>query len=232
MPTNSIKDVRPDSTFDSYRPLTDSQKEAMKCMANLSESLIERQAAFEGQENPMPHAGVMVLVGGVGVGKTHLIESVINDISQRAPNLRNRCFLQRGSLTTAVVGGSLERELTKTPILFVDDAYAEKQNLSDLSDFDIKSLMDFFTSVYEKRSLIIFTSNFPILSDTGLLERIRRIDKVGRITSRCKELIAVGGGEIFVNGPDYREIIAEEAIRRRKSPGDQQNAFKQLIPKF
>lgn len=213
MAVNRIKEVRPDSLFENYQPLTESQKKALAFFKNISSILTESDMAKRiiSDEFPFPTAAFYVFSGKPGVGKTHLMEAVVNGLTAQNPKLRDRIFLLRDNFTTMMYGMSGDNFFNNKPIILLDDLYAEIQGPEGLKGFGyVEKLTQFLMQVYERRSLVIASSNFPFIEN--VLPLVRQHDIIGRSTSRIAEMFGRGGvGELEIKGPDYREIIAQMA---------------------
>lgn len=221
MDSNRITDVRPDSTFDKFVPQTDSQRDAMTAMQTIADQLVAASDYIteSGISSPFNAASMFVLAGGPGRGKTHLLESVINEVGQKAPGVLSKMYLCRNKLYSAMAGGLVyEGMFDDCPIVLLDDLFSNVSSPSKLHpSTEIAPLMNFIAWCYEKRVLTIATSNFSFLEE--ILPRIKQADPVGRIYSRCQEVMVAHAGEVVIDGPDYREILAQEALARRKRPG-------------
>lgn len=95
--------------------------------------------------------------------------------------------------------------LSRHPIIVFDDVYCDRNAIAEIDNFDIKSFMELTMLAYERRALVIMSSNFPLKA--ALMDRVARVDKLGRVVSRLKEMMSLSG-ELVIDGPDYREIIA------------------------
>jgi DNA replication protein DnaC len=222
MSENALKSVRPKSSFDSYKPQTEEQKEALAWMSGMADWLISLQDSFAGGSNPLEDGTLFFLSGQPGTGKTHLLEAVINDIRERAPELLDSIYLFRDKFTSKFCSGVYEFSFDRKPIIFLDDLFSEHQSIGDLHDAtDIPAISSLISQAYERRWLVVATSNFPLMS--GILDRIKKVDKVGRISSRCEEIITGRGQEFEIKGPDYRAIIASQAKKQLFAPRALQN---------
>lgn len=205
--SNLVSQVRPSSRFDSYEPGTESQQEALERFTRLAAAITNSAEKILSSAYPFEHGRFIFVSGNPGVGKTHLLEALINEVTGNVPELARRIYLFRGRFTVRNISGI--SDFDKCPIVVVDDLYAEYQTIDDLHPrTDIKVLMEMITMVYEKRQLVIFSSNFPLME--GIEERIRSVDTLGRTTSRLKELLA-NSGEMEIQGEDHRRILATKA---------------------
>lgn len=213
---NEINNIRPTSRFDTYKPSTDSQRQAIETIQAISDQLVGLKDQFARSANPFASGAMFVLTGGPGRGKSHLLEALVHDVAERAPSVVEKMFLLRKSFVSHTITGVGKHTFGNSPIVLIDDLFSEHQSVSSLHPAtDIKYLSQYIAFAYENRIVTIATCNFPFMS--GILPRIEESDKVGRIASRCAELITVNSGEFQMDGPDYRRVMAEEALKQRSS---------------
>jgi len=205
---NAIQSVRPYSTFASYVVKTPEQEQAKAAFMQLSEALVQGAPQFQSGQNPIPNAAIYSMAGGPGIGKTHLMEAVINDVHQRAPDLFNSLFLMRENFTHATMTAIFDHTFGRKPIILIDDLYSDTQSVEKISPGGVIGMMNFISYAYENRCLVLTTCNFPFLS--GVLEKVKQEDKVGRVYSRCQEMFS-RGGEFEIKGPDHRQTLAAQA---------------------
>jgi DNA replication protein DnaC len=209
---NCVGAARPGSTFERYEPKTASQREAHVQFQRLVDGLIANEAAILASEHPFPAARLIFLWGAPGTGKTHLVEALIHRVRQRAPKLllANKLYLARKDFTLEHVASVSTYE--GAPVVIVDDIWREHGGIDRLTSVDVRCFSDFILSIYERRTLVLVSSNFPIMA--GILPLVKKYDPSGRAASRLSELLA-GSGEMHLEGPDERQLIAERA-----GPGD------------
>lgn len=213
---NEVRNIRPDSRFDTYVPKTDSQRDAMHTMKKLAQSLVDLQDVFKTSTNPFSKAAFFVLSGGPGLGKSHLLEALIHEVEESAPNVLDHMFLLRESFTLHTIGGVGSSTFDRRPIVLIDDLFSQHPSVDKLCPAtDIKGLAQYIAYAYENRVVTIATCNFPFID--SILPKIKESDPVGRITSRCAEVITANSGELTMDGPDHRMLMAEEALKRKKA---------------
>jgi len=217
---NEIDNIRPTSRFDGYKPSTDIQSQALQTMQGLAQNFIHLKDQFAKSSNPFASGAFFVLSGGPGRGKSHLLEALIQDVSEHAPNVKDRMFLLRKSFVSHTITGVGKQTFNDCPIVLIEDLFSDHQSVESLHPAtDIKYLSQYIAYAYDNRVVTIATCNFPFMD--GILPKIQEVDKVGRISSRCAELITVNSGEFKMDGPDYRMVMAKEALNRRANPSGQ-----------
>lgn len=206
---NYIKYARPSSTFDNYDPKTETQQKALEVFRGLATLLSKNIKAIVNNPNPFPHAQMFFLSGPTGIGKTHLLEGLANRLIEANPKMRERLYWIRGQeFTGQFMGSSLMHYFDQTPIILVDDLFSTKQSLGELHErVEIDAMMRFASGVYERRALVVATSNFPFMQ--GIFAKVKSIDTIGRAASRLEEIMA-RSGEITMTGEDYRKTLAKD----------------------
>lgn len=204
---NLLRQIRPESTFDNYRVYHPGQQKVVDMLRSLAQQIVDNADFIDGNEYPFQYGQWISLYSEPGHGKSHLLESFARHIMDNAPRLASSIFLSRTDFTLLHITGTFL--YGRCPIVLIDDLFSTSQSLSDLHPVtDLKRMMEFIASVYERRTLVITTSNFPMM---GIVGRMREVDKIGRTISRCHEIFSTAG-EIYIPGHDYRQDIA--AARR------------------
>ncbi len=212
---NCIKQIRPESTFANFKVYQPEQQVVLDTMKTLAQQIVDNAPLIVGQEYPFPYGQVIFLWSQPGHGKSHLLEAFASHILAEAPQLERSLYLARDNFTLRHIGFTDLYE--KRPIVMIDDLFSDFQSVDKLHPAtDLKCLMNYLSAVYERRTLVIATSNFPMLSNDGIVECIRSVDKIGRTLSRCEELLSTAG-EIYLPGIDYRKEIAKERQQRRST---------------
>lgn len=211
---NEINNVRPTSRFDTYVAKTETQVHALRTMQAIAGNFLSLRNKFSECSNPFVGGAFFVLSGRPGTGKSHLLEALVTDVGEKAPNVLDHMFLLRRDFSLQTASGVTKGTFGR-PIVLIDDLFREHQSVSDLSRFDIQCLSNYIAYAYDNRLVTVATCNFPFMD--GILARIEAHDKVGRISSRCAELIAVHSGEVQMDGPDHRRAMAEEALKKRQA---------------
>ncbi len=163
MSDNCIKQVRPNSTFNNFilDQATSTQRLAHDTFKKLANRLANHPPLLEYQY-PFDNAQLFVLAGPPGTGKTHLIEALINEVTTENPELIDRIFLYRG--VRLLIYLTHDFIYKRYPIVIVDDLLFGYNSLNDVDHSAISELMEAIQIIYECRNLVIFTSNFPVLS--------------------------------------------------------------------
>jgi hypothetical protein len=170
-------------SFDSYKPTTDSQERAL----GVARRVVE--IAKSGTTDP----AMVVLSGGPGVGKTHLIEAIRYGLS--ASGLKYDYF--SGHVPYEPKGG--------LPIVVGDDAFSQFDRLGgkviDPSSAEVGALNNAVLNTwYPESSLVVMSSNFSLQAiQTALSE----FDTIGRASSRLQEM-AQRGADIRIEADDHR----------------------------
>jgi len=208
MGLNSKDDIRNNSVFAKYVPKTEAQTQALELAKSIAGALVdgEGKITITGNDyrthSPFDNSILYVLSGKPGVGKTHLIESILNDLKARAPSLYDISCLRRGPLPFVASGSAHDGDFDGKPLIFLDDVWADKSSVKDLNNDNIRSLMGVITWAYERRAMIVMTTNFPFVSE--ILPVIKQHDPVGRVVSRTQEMLDQRACEINIEGPDHR----------------------------
>lgn len=205
---NLVDQVRPGSTFENFEIYDDVQGEAVGSLEMLADSIVEKQSAIVSQEYPFDAGRIIFLWSPPGRGKSHLVEAIVNRIRQRAPKLIEckHVYLSRYEFTLEHIASVYTYQ--GAPVVIIDDMFSDKQSIDQLSAYtDVKCVMGWVASVYERRTLALCTSNFPMMD--GIAKMVQQVDKIGRTASRLQELLA-NSGEIELPGRDYRVTVASK----------------------
>lgn len=205
---NKLAQVRPDCTFDRFEVYCDEQKPIVARLQGLAEQLVGKGDQILDEEFPFANGRIMFLTSAPGHGKTHLVEAVINYVADKRPELLAKMILSRGNfLHDHMTAAS---EYGGASVVIIDDIFSEHQSIGALHPAtDLKSFMHFITMLYERRIFALITSNFRLMGeDGGILGRVATCDQIGRVLSRCKQVLA-SSGEIVLPGKDFRQELAK-----------------------
>lgn len=210
---NMLNRVRPEATFESYNRVEGTEA-AYDTLVSMCDKLTARQVELSTTLYPWPRAQLVTLTGPVGVGKTHLLESVVNRIKLRKSPALMRVHFCRKNVYYVYQNGTAPESVEASPlstnmIIVWDDFLSDYQTLDEFMKYEFmaKALMAFFMDVYENRRFVLMNSNFSL---EQMAVVIRQHDKIGRVTSRLNEMLAVGR-KLTISATDYREKLAEEA---------------------
>ncbi|MDX1989271.1 MAG: hypothetical protein SFV17_21475 [Candidatus Obscuribacter sp.] len=202
---NKLQEVRPGNTFANFNPNHESQEQVRNLLMALVEQLVANQEVIASERHPFADASLLFVYGAPGRGKTHLVEAFINELRLRAPNVYKRMVLSRGNFYFDYQIG--DNPYYDAPIVVIDDMFHNKMSVSALHPAtEIEAFMKFIGDLYDRRRLVLVTSNFSLI-EGGIMQRVKEVDKVGRIVSRAAEVLS-HCGEFRLEGPDYRQIIA------------------------
>lgn len=199
---NTIEFVRPTSTFESFKPQNEQQEDVKSGLQKLA--LAVRKKILNGGR--LDNAKLINLYGGPGRGKTHLLEAFLNMVK---PEKNSKDLINSTSNHVYLLEGTRlatwqYRDLDEVRVLAIDDLFQRQQRVDQISQSDIKSVMAGIYRAYEKRQLVITTSNFPT---NGVLDLIQAQDEIGRVRSRILEMAI---GAIELTGDDYREKLSKK----------------------
>jgi len=137
----------------------------------------------------------LFIYGGVGLGKTHLLQSVGNKIKQENPNAKVHYLTSEKFANDFVVSmknsaiHSFKEKYRKYDLLIVDDIQFFSDKLKIQEEF-----FHIFNSLYDKNNQIIFSSDRSPKYIVGLEERLR---------SRFE-----GGMMVDISKPEYESRLA------------------------
>lgn len=152
-------------------------------------------ASLAVSENPGHAYNPLFIYGGVGLGKTHLIQSIGNKIAD-GPKRKKVRYMASEKLVSGIVAAirsntmeSFKASLAPIDVLIIDDIqFISGKNKSQEEFFHV------FNSLYEKNKQIILSSDRPPNAIPELDDRLR---------SRLS-----GGMTIDVSLPDYETRLA------------------------
>jgi chromosomal replication initiation ATPase DnaA len=206
-------EVRPTNTFDNFEVQSEGQRLAFDLLSTLAEQVVAASQHIASIAQPFDEPSLLFLWGQPGRGKTHLVEAFVNRIRVDAPEVYKRLIMSRGRFSSDFQSDF--NSYGDAPIVIIDDMYHDMMRVSDLHPAtEIKAFMRFITDLYDRRRMVIVTSNFPLI-EGGIMEMVTKVDKIGRITSRAAEVMS-RVGEIELQGMDFRHELVR---RRRQSPG-------------
>lgn len=152
-------------------------------------------AAYRVIESPGKTYNPLFVYGGVGVGKTHLLQAIGNKLSQEN-NFLNISYLQAEKFSQELVQAIRNKSV---------DAFKERYRMMDLLIIDDiqfisgkektqEELFHTFNSLYEENKQIIFSSDRPPSAIALIEERLRSRFECGMIAD--------------INSPDFETRLA------------------------
>ena len=204
---NMIASVRRDATFQAYNPTHPSQEVAVNLLKRLVTGLVNKESSIVSSPRPFERGRMVFLQGPPGLGKTHLLEAVVNALREQAPRLHEATVLVPGKLFAVTVRSFEEEIYAPAKIILLDDLFQTHSSIDDVSGHEIGLVSNWVMSLYEHGQLAILSSNHSL---DALMTRVEMNDKVGRVKSRLHEMMA-GVGRLVLEGDDYRVKLAESS---------------------
>ena len=209
---NKLGQVRPENTFANFELYSAEQDPIVKRLQAIAQQLVTKPEILT-DEFPFANGRILFLTSAPGFGKTHLAEAIINHVADNKPEVLGKMVLSRGSFTSEHMTSA--NDYAGAPIVVIDDIFSQAQSVAEMYPGDVIALMHFITMLYERRMFAVITSNFRLMGDDGgILGRVAAVDKVQRVLSRFKQVLA-NSGEIVLPGKDFREELA-----KRQSGGE------------
>lgn len=168
---------------------------------------LAQAAAFAATQNPGQIYNPLFIYGGVGLGKTHLLQATGNEVIKNFPEKKVK-YLPAEKFTSQVVGAirnhdieNLKSKYQKVDVLILDDIQflAGKEKTQE-------EFFHVFNALYEKNKQIILSSDRPPKAIPALTERLR---------SRFE-----GGMIADIGYPDYETRIAILKTKCLEKKGD------------
>lgn len=164
-------------------------------------------AAWAVVQNPGTVYNPLFVYGGVGLGKTHLLQATGNQISQEAPEKKIR-YISSERFTSEVVTGIRNHTINAFRALYRDVDILIIDDIQFLAGKDKtqEELFHTFNALHEKGKQVIFSSDRPPKAIPSLEERLR---------SRFE-----GGMIADISLPDFetRMAILKIKTQERESP--------------
>ncbi|MFH1894862.1 MAG: chromosomal replication initiator protein DnaA [Patescibacteria group bacterium] len=135
---------------------------------------LAQAAAWAASKNPGQVYNPLFIYGGVGLGKTHLLQSVGNEVSKNFPEKKIR-YIPSEKFTSGIVASiksqeieSFKAKLRAIDVLIIDDVQflAGKEKTQE-------EFFHTFNSLYEKNKQIVLSSDRPPKAIPALAERLR-----------------------------------------------------------
>jgi len=138
-------------------------------------SIYAYNASIAVAKNPGKAYNPILLYGGVGLGKTHLMESIGNYIYQQKEDKVKICYISAESFTNEFTTALLNNTTTKfkskyrnLDVLLLDDIHflQGKERTQE-------ELFHTFNALHDNNSQMVFTCDRPITELKGLTDRLR-----------------------------------------------------------
>ncbi len=189
-----------DCHFHSYRVLNPSQERAFKYASKLA------------MEYPAVERGLL-LMGTVGVGKTHLAVSILKGLTERGFNC---LFYESGSLLKEIQNSynvyTQSSELkVLAPIFDAEVLVLDELGASKPTEWVRDTMANIINTRYNDKKLTIFTTNY--LDDRRVEREETLEDRIGvRLRSRLFEMCRT----ISITGEDFRRTFDQAAQIKKK----------------
>jgi chromosomal replication initiator protein len=135
---------------------------------------LAQAASWAASKNPGQVYNPLFIYGGVGLGKTHLLQSIGNEVVKNFPEKKVK-YIPSEKFTSGVVASiksqeieSFKAKLRSIDVLIIDDIQflAGKEKTQE-------EFFHIFNSLYEKNKQIILSSDRPPKAIPALAERLR-----------------------------------------------------------
>ncbi len=178
---NNIDTVNSKNTFESFVPRDASQETAHRMMSNVAKAIIKNENTIVSNVAAFAEPSLFWLSGPTGVGKSHLMDAVVNMTKAEAPRVTdaNRVLVFRDNFTREFIGGLDPRVFEKHTIILVDNLFDECETVSDLdpSSHGI-ALGNFLGANFKARGITVLSSRLVGLKDNAR-DLLRRVDSRG-----------------------------------------------------
>ena len=126
-------------------------------------------------ENPGKQYNPMIIYGGVGLGKTHLMESIGNYIYDSSNGISKICYISAENFTNEFISSinnktmeKFKKKYRELDVLLVDDIHF-LQNKEGIQE----ELFHTFEALYNRKSHMVFTCDRPIAELKNIEDRLR-----------------------------------------------------------
>ncbi len=135
---------------------------------------LPQAAAWAVAQNPGAVYNPLFIYGGVGLGKTHLLQSIGNEVVKKLPQKKIK-YTSSEKFTSGIINSIRNRDVEKFKSLYKDIDILIIDDIQFLSGKE-KTQEEFFhifNSLYEKNKQIILSSDRPPKAISALEERLR-----------------------------------------------------------
>jgi chromosomal replication initiator protein len=196
---------------------------------------LAQAAAFASAKNPGQVYNPLFVYGGVGLGKTHLLQAAGNEVIKNSPSKRVQ-YLPAEKFTSEVVTAIRTREIEsfkskcqKVDVLILDDVQflAGKEKTQE-------EFFHTFNALYEKNKQIILSSDRPPKAIPALAERLRSRFEGGMIADISypdyETRIAILKAKCLERGAEFpEEVLSYIATNIQKNIRELEGALNRLI---
>ena len=219
--TNKETNLNPRYTFESF------------IVGSFNE--LSHAAALATAESPGNMYNPLFIYGGVGLGKTHLLQATGNEIAQKFPNKKVK-YVSSEKFTSEVIASmrnktmdNIKSKYRTVDVLIIDDV----QFLSG-KERTQEEFFHTFNHLYEKNKQIILSSDRPPKAISSLTERLRSRFEGGMITDISypdletrMAILKQKAQEKNITLPD--EVIALVATKIQKNIRELEGALNRLL---
>lgn len=186
--------------FGNYKPQNESQTMALRRAMNFA------------MEYPAVDRGLLIM-GSVGVGKTHLAVSILKGLTERGFSC---LFYEFGSLLKEIQdsynANTQSSELgVLTPVLNTDVLVLDELGASKPTDWVRDTMAHVINTRYNEKKFTVFTTNYLDERPNDREETLE--DRIGvRVRSRLYEMCKT----VLMDGKDYRRLFDRSATVANK----------------
>ena len=135
---------------------------------------LPQAAAWAVTQNPGQVYNPLFIYGGVGLGKTHLLQAIGNEVIKKVPHKRVK-YVSSEKFTSGIINSIRNRDVEKFKSLYKDIDILIIDDIQFLSGKE-KTQEEFFhifNNLYEKNKQIVLSSDRPPKAISALEERLR-----------------------------------------------------------
>ncbi len=180
-----------------------------------SNNELAHAAALAVTKNPGSKYNPLFIYGGVGLGKTHLLEAIGNELKKKKKKKLKIKYVPSEKFTNDLVNAIAEQKMDKfkksfrnLDLLLIDDVQfvAGKDKTQE-------ELFHTFNSLYERNKQIVFTSDRPPKAIPSIEERLRSRFEGGMIADISSPDFETRLAILREKAKDYSGLINDEILR-------------------
>ena len=179
-----------------------------------SHNELAQAAALAVTKNPGTRYNPLFIYGGVGLGKTHLLQAIGNKLKKGKKSLKIK-YIPSERFTNDLVNAIIEQKMTQfkrkfrnLDVLLIDDI----QFIAG-KDKTQEELFHTFNTLYEKNKQIVFTSDRPPKAIPSIEERLRSRFEGGMIADIEAPDFETRLAIIREKNKKYSSLVSEEILR-------------------